>query len=58
MSKKISTNKVDEKKVDEHIKSFTLEYPNYDSQMVSDYIQLMDDCNLKEQDLFAQKLGY
>jgi hypothetical protein len=56
--KEVCMKKIDTKKVDEYVESFKLEYPEYNDEMVSDYIQLLDDWTAKEKDYFAMKLGY
>lgn len=50
--------KVDRKKVEEEVESFKMEYPNYDSEVVGDYLMICSDFNAQEKDLFCELLGY
>ena len=50
--------KLDIKKIEVELDSFKTEYPEYNDEMVSDYIQLLDDWTAAEKDYFAMKLGY
>lgn len=49
---------MDNAKVLAEVENFKLEYPEYDDETVSDYIQLLDDFTQAEKNLFARKLGY
>ena len=51
-------NRVDVNKVMEEIDSFKSEYPEYTDEHISDYIQLLDNFNQAEINLFIRKLGY
>lgn len=50
--------KVNRKLVEEYVEDFKLEYPEYDSEMIEEYLVLCDDLNRQEKDLFAELLGY
>lgn len=50
--------KVDEIKIKEEVEIFKEEYPDYDSEVIEEYLRLCDDFNPQEKDRFAQLLGY
>lgn len=49
---------MDREKVEREVECFRLEYPDYTSEHVSDYLQLLDDFTDKEKDLFCELLGF
>ena len=55
---KLMASKVDVNKVMEEVDSFKTEYPAYNDETISDYIQLLDDFSPAEKTLFIRKLGY
>ena len=50
--------KVNETKIKEEVEIFKEEYPDYDSEVIEEYLNLCDDFSPQEKDLFAQLLGY
>lgn len=50
--------KVNMEKIQRELESFLMEYPNYNDEIVSDYIDILDNFTRAEKDIFAQKLGY
>lgn len=50
--------KVNMDKIQRELDSFLLEYPNHNDEIVSDYIDILDNFTRAEKDIFAQKLGY
>lgn len=57
----MSTNKselISIAKVKEEVRIFKLEYPNYNDEIVYDYMQLMDDYSPEEKRMFLEMLGY
>lgn len=49
---------IDREKVETEVEIFRAEYPDYTDEHISDYLELCDDFNRAEKDLFAQMLGY
>lgn len=50
--------KVNMEKIQRELESFLMDYPNYNDEIVSDYIDILDNLTRAEKDIFAQKLGY
>ena len=45
-------------KVREEVRIFKLEYPDFNDEVVSDYMELLTDYNSEEKQLFLELLGY
>ena len=55
---KIAMTKPMYNKVMAEVESFLTEYPNHTSEMVEEYVQLLDNFNPYQKSLFIMKLGY
>ena len=55
---KIAMTKPMYNKVMAEVESFKTEYPNFTSETVEDYVQLLDDFNPYQKALFIKKLGF
>ena len=49
---------MDRDKVEREVEGFKIEYPQYTSEHVSDYLELLDDFTDAEKDLFCELLGF
>ena len=50
--------KEQERIVKEEVEVFKTEYPGYDSEVVSAYLELLDDYTAEMKDRFCELLGY
>ena len=55
---KIAMTKPMYNKVMAEVDSFKAEYPNFTSETVEEYVQLLDDFNPYQKSLFIQELGF
>ena len=55
---KIAMTKYMYNKVMEEVESFQREYPDYTDEEVSGYVQLLDDFDPMQKELFLRKLGF
>lgn len=49
---------IDVNKVMEEVEIFKTEYPEYNDETISDYLEVCDDFTVAEKNLFIRKLGY
>ena len=55
---KIAMSKFMYEKVMAEVESFQREYPDYTAEEVQDYVQLLDDFDPMQKELFIRKLGF